>query len=147
MKVLITQLCLTRCDPMDCSPPGFSVHGISKARKLEWVAISFSKETSWPRHRSQVSCIAGGFFTIWATGEARKKSGEEFQTQNYGSLEMLFFFFSPLRLKKIIILILSVLGLHCCTWAFSSCGEWGLRPTCRARPSHCSGFSSCGTGA
>ena len=40
--VLITQLCLTLCDPMECSPPGSSVHGILQARILEWVAISFS---------------------------------------------------------------------------------------------------------
>ena len=41
LKVLVTQLCPTLCDPMDCSPPGSSVHGISQARILEWVAISF----------------------------------------------------------------------------------------------------------
>ena len=39
-KVLVTQLFLTLCDPMDCSPPGFSVHGIFQARILEWVAIN-----------------------------------------------------------------------------------------------------------
>ena len=42
MNVLVTQVCLTLRDPMDCSPPGFSVHGILQARILEWVAISFS---------------------------------------------------------------------------------------------------------
>ena len=41
--LLVTQLCLTLCDPMDCSPPGSSVHGIFQARRLEWVAISFSR--------------------------------------------------------------------------------------------------------
>ena len=41
-SVLVTQSCLTACDPMDCSPPGSSVHGIVQARILEWVAISFS---------------------------------------------------------------------------------------------------------
>ena len=56
--------------PMDCSPPGSSVHGISQARILEWVAISFSRGSSWSRDRSQVSCIAGRFFTVWTTGEA-----------------------------------------------------------------------------
>ena len=53
---------------MDCSPPGSSVHGILQARTLDWVVISSSRESSWPRDRTQVSCIAGGFFTIWATG-------------------------------------------------------------------------------
>ena len=52
---------------MDCSPLGSSVHGILQARILEWVAISFSRESSQPRDQTQVSCIAGGFFTIGAT--------------------------------------------------------------------------------
>ena len=55
---------------MDCRLPGFSVHGILQARILEWVAISSSRAFSWPRDRTQVSCIAGRFFTIWAAGEA-----------------------------------------------------------------------------
>ena len=49
VKVLVAQLCLTLCDPMDCSPPGSSVHGILQARILEWVAISFSRGSSQPR--------------------------------------------------------------------------------------------------
>ena len=49
VKVLVIQLCLTCCDPMDCSPPGSSVHGILQARILEWVAISFSRGSSQPR--------------------------------------------------------------------------------------------------
>ena len=47
--VLVTQSCQTLCDPMDCSPPGSSVHGILQARILEWIAISFSKGSSQPR--------------------------------------------------------------------------------------------------
>ena len=50
-------LYLTLCDPMDCSPPGFSVHGIIQARILVWVAISFSKVSSGPRDRTCISCI------------------------------------------------------------------------------------------
>ena len=46
---LVAQLCLALCDPLDCSPPGSSVHGILQARILEWVAISFSWGSSWPR--------------------------------------------------------------------------------------------------
>ena len=46
MKVLVTQLCLTLCDPMDCSPPGSSIHGILQARILEWVATSLSRRSS-----------------------------------------------------------------------------------------------------
>ena len=49
MKVLVTQSCSTLCDPVDCGPPGSSVHGILQARILEWVAISFSRGSSQPR--------------------------------------------------------------------------------------------------
>ena len=68
--VLVTQSCTTLCDPMDCSPPGSSVHGIFQARILECVAIPFSRGSSWPRDWTQVSCIAGRFFTFWGTREA-----------------------------------------------------------------------------
>ena len=54
---------------MDCSQPGSSVHGILQARILEWVAIPFSRGSSWPRDRTRVSCPAGRLFTIWATSE------------------------------------------------------------------------------
>ena len=67
VKVLVAQWCLTFCDPMDCSPPGSSVHGSLQARILEWVAISFSRGSSQPRDQTEVSCIAGRFFTIWTT--------------------------------------------------------------------------------
>ena len=49
VKVLVSQLCLTLCDPMDCNPPASSVHGITQARILEWVAIPFSRGSSQPR--------------------------------------------------------------------------------------------------
>ena len=52
VKVLDPQLCPTPCDPMDCSPPGFSVHGILQARILEWVAIPFSRRSSWSRDQT-----------------------------------------------------------------------------------------------
>ena len=67
--MLVTQSCLTLCNPMDCSPPGSSVHGILWARILEWVAISFSRGSSQPRDRTWVSCIAGRFHTVWATSQ------------------------------------------------------------------------------
>ena len=57
------QLCPTLCNPMDLSLPGSSVHGILQARILEWVAIFFSRQSSWPRDRTRVSWIADGFFT------------------------------------------------------------------------------------
>ena len=55
----VAQLCLTLCDPMDCSLPGSSVHGILQARILEWVAISFSRGSSPPRDQTFISCLAG----------------------------------------------------------------------------------------
>ena len=53
---------LTLCNPMDFSPPGSFVHGIFQARILKWDAISFSRGSSWPRHWTWVSCMAGRFF-------------------------------------------------------------------------------------
>ena len=66
---LVTQLCLTLCDPMDCRLPGSSVHGILQTRKLEWVAIPFTRGYSQLRNWTQVSCIAGRSFTICVTGK------------------------------------------------------------------------------
>ena len=64
MEGLVAQACLTLCDPMDCSLPGSSVHGISQTRILEWVAILFSRGSSLLRHHTR---MAGRFFTVWAT--------------------------------------------------------------------------------
>ena len=61
----VAQSCPTLCDPMDCSPPGSSVHGILRARILEWVAISFSRGSSRPRDQTQVSRIAGSHQGRW----------------------------------------------------------------------------------
>ena len=61
------------CDPMDGSLPGSAAHGIFQARILEWAAISFSRGSSQPRDRTQVSCIAHRRFTVWATRETRLK--------------------------------------------------------------------------
>ena len=61
--LLVVQLCPTVCDPIDCSLPGSSVHGILQARKLEWVVILFSRESAQLRNQSQDSCIAGSFST------------------------------------------------------------------------------------
>ena len=58
---------LTFCNPMDCSLPGSSVHGILQVRILEWVAIPFSRGSSRPMDQTQVSCRVGRYFTIWVT--------------------------------------------------------------------------------
>ena len=79
--VQLLQLCPTVCDPMDCSLPGSSVHGIFPARILEWVAIPFSKGSSWPRDQTRISC---DFCTCrwalhhWATREAHLLGSECF---------------------------------------------------------------------
>ena len=74
---LATQVFLTLCDPMDCSPPGSSVHGILQARILQWVAISFSRASFPPRNQTWVSCIAGRFFTKLSFEGIPKHKNEE----------------------------------------------------------------------
>ena len=69
VKSEVAQSCLILCNPIDCSLSGSSVHGIFQAKVLEWVAISFSRGSSWPRDRTQVSHIVDRCFTIWATRE------------------------------------------------------------------------------
>ena len=66
----VAQSCLTLRDPMDCRPPGSSVHGIFQARILEWVAISSSKGSSWLGDRTHISCIDRQILYHWATWEA-----------------------------------------------------------------------------
>ena len=67
-KVKVTQSCPTLCDPMDST-----VHGILLVRILKWVAFPFSRGASQTRGRTQVSHIAGGFFTNWATRASHNK--------------------------------------------------------------------------
>ena len=84
IKVLVAQLCLTPCDPMDCSPSGSSIHGILQARILECVAMPFSRESSWPRDFSgdpdgkESACNVGESGSIPTSGRflPRKTHGE-----------------------------------------------------------------------
>ena len=69
MKVLIAQSWPNLCEPMDYSLPDSSVHGISQIRILEWLAILFSRRSSWPRDWTWISHTAGRFLTIWAIRE------------------------------------------------------------------------------
>ena len=64
MKGLVTQSCLTLCDPVACSLLDSSVHGILQARILAWIAILFSRGSTQPRDQTQVSHIAGRLFTV-----------------------------------------------------------------------------------
>ena len=80
--VLVAQSCPTLCNPMNCSLPGSSVHGVSQARILKWVAIPFSRRSSWFGDLTWVSHTVGRFCTVWTTWEAQltpriDQSGEE----------------------------------------------------------------------
>ena len=83
VKVLVVPWCSTFCNPMNCSPSGSSAHGILQARILEWVAISFSRGSSRPRDQTLVSCIAGGFITIWATRAVGRETNWESSMETY----------------------------------------------------------------
>ena len=89
-KSKVAQFCPTLCDPMDCSLPGSSIHGIFQARILEWVAISFSRRSSQTRDWTQVFCTAGVllfFFTSWATREAHSHHIPENSVLTYSYLK------------------------------------------------------------
>ena len=77
-NLLVAQSWSILCNPMICSLPGSSIHGILQARILKWVDIPFSRGSSQPRDRTQVSCTAGKFFTVWATGKAPNKSQRQY---------------------------------------------------------------------
>ena len=69
---LVAHSCPTLCNPMDCSLPVYSAHGISEARILEWIAISFARGSSWLRDQNHIFCLAGGFFTTWEAQDIHK---------------------------------------------------------------------------
>ena len=71
---VVVPSCLTLCDPVDSSPPGSSVHGISQARILEGVAISSSRGSSLLRDQTRISCIASGFFTTEPLGKSHNNN-------------------------------------------------------------------------
>ena len=95
VKVLVTQSSPTFCDPMDYSLSGSSVYGILQARILEWVAILFSRGSSRPRDRTQLSYTADIFFTVWATREAH----------SYPYLCFVYWMVSLLKMEPCLILI------------------------------------------
>ena len=86
--VLSHSVMSSSCESIDCSLPGSSLHGILQARMPEWVAISFSRGSSWPRDWTQVSCIAGRLFTDWAMREAQSSHHVQL-TQGEGKLHLL----------------------------------------------------------
>ena len=88
LKVKVTQSCPALCDPMD-----YTVHGVLQARILEWVVIPFSRGSFQPMDQIQVSRIAGGFFTSWATGEAQPAQKRPFLKEILQKLFLLLFSF------------------------------------------------------
>ena len=93
------QSCLTLCDPVDCSPPSFSTHGIFQARVLEWVAIPFSRGSSPPRDQTQIFWTAGRCVIVWAT---------QAHVQREWLQSFLFYFFW------------SIVALQCCAFLLYS---------------------------
>ena len=131
--VLVARLCLTLCDPVDYNPPGSSIHGILQARLLEWVAMPFSRGSSQPRDWTLVSCIAGRFFTIWATREVLREKGAE----GLGNPEFLFL---------LVLLLISKPELEC--WWKVNMSRSGLSWVSLVQHFHCYGkndiHNSCG---
>ena len=110
------QSCPTLCDPVDCSLPGSSIHGILQARVLEWVAISFSRGSFRPRDRTQFSLIEGRCLNLWATREAPL-------INNSPHLDNVFPFYTPFPnfsdLIYFLILLTPILwGKYCCYLSF-----------------------------
>ena len=103
----VARSCPTLHDPMDCSPPGSSIHRIFLARALEWVASPFSRGSSQPRDPTWVSCIAGGFFTNWTTREAAM--------ENYSAIK---------RIKFDICSNINGLGGHYAKWNKAEKGKY-----------------------
>ena len=106
----VAHLCLTLCDPMDCSLPGSSVHVISQARILEWVAILFSRGSFWPRDWTRfsfISCFGRWILYQWAPGKP------SFHVQSYyfrvWQLSLLVFLFY--LIEALILLIVDVFHL------------------------------------
>ena len=103
-ECLVTQLCLMLCNLMGCSSPDSPVHGILRPRILKWIAIPFSRGSSWLREQTQISCFAGRLFTIGATREAQyclliSIQGQEFILQPiwHCFYQLLIFCFQPIN--------------------------------------------------
>ena len=95
------QSCPTLCDPMDCSPPGTSAHGIFQARRLEWVAVSYSRESSQPRDWTRVSCIGTQILYHYTTWDALSWPLKDIRIQINGKV-LLFYVYSDERQQRIV---------------------------------------------
>ena len=116
LKVKVNQSCPTLCDPMD-----YTVRGILQARVLEWVAFPFSRGSSLPRDWTQVSHIAEGFFTSWATREALifwilRETNERFWAEEWYDLNSFSRYMSILKNIKCYFGFLTVYKRHCAVY-------------------------------
>ena len=109
LRVLVAQSCLTLCDPMDYSALSSSVHGILQARILEWVAIGFSRGSSWPRDQTQVSHIVDRFFTVWAKAAHKLEKGTFVDSPE--NISTWVFFYSLLSWQRFFIVSWSVFSV------------------------------------
>ena len=135
--MLVTQSCLTLCNPMNCSPPGSSVHGILQASILEWVAIPFSKGSSQPRDQNRVSHIAGRFkccfllyYEVWMMIKIKC------DTLSYQSIFLFkdFFFQCGPFLKTSLILLQYWFCSMFCFFGHEACGILALQPGTEPTP-------------
>ena len=133
----VAQSCPALCHPMDCSLPGSPVHEILQARVLEWVAISFSTGSFQPRDQTQVSCIAGGFLTSWATREALSHLGS-LLIWPYSFFFFNFYFYFILFYNTV--LVLPYIDMNP-PQVYMSSQTWTSLPP--PTPYHFSGSSSC----
>ena len=97
--MLVAQLCLTLCDPMDSSLLVSFVHGIPQTRILEWIAIPFSRGPPQPRDQTWFSGIAGRFFTIWASRRVQLSWFSRYVTGYFWTLFCLLSSSCPLNVR------------------------------------------------
>ena len=126
MCVLVAKLCPTLCDSVNCSLPSSYVHLILQARILDWLANPFSRGSSRPRNWTQVSCIAGKFFTIWANKEATIYAAAAATK----SLQSCLTLCDPINcspLGSAVPGILQAKTLECVAISFSNAGKWKVK--------------------
>ena len=87
----VAKSCAILCDPLDCSPPGSSVPGIFQTRILDWVAISFSKGSSWPRNQTHVSCLLHCRWVLYHLSSSFQ-CNEQIQSPQMDVIDYLWFF-------------------------------------------------------
>ena len=121
--MLVTQSCPTLCNLMDCSLLCASVHGILQARRLECVAIPFSRGSSWPSDWTWVFCIARRLFTVWATRVHNKYS---LNASNY-CFYIIFLKYYYCFTRQCVFydqVLPKIASPAQCTWIWVNCGRW-----------------------